>query len=1188
MKAGLTEALRKRLRRADRRVKTIVHAVVTAASDQKATKDEWNGADSTAGLSVLDRGVILSGGNADLFDRDLDDQNTTIGGIFPQDSTNVFIASMEWDLSSIDPDFVLESITAELNPDVDAGGADVVQWVCQLFSGTELELEIEDRLSSVYPISNKVYVTAGASTGRVTFDFGNNSGGSPVRPGSWPAPGTADGTPVGDKLFGRPTTFVAIWGIDAQGEPVGNIAWRTSAGTSSNTYTENGHRVRGWTSSPGGPTSQIAGGVQLIGSFLPNLEAVYTTYSAATITFDTGNPLDLGAVPTGTVEFTAIGQEPGGSVLTYEVRNDADSAWVEFNDGDTTDDLAGVGLRQVYEFRVTLTPGTGTSPVLQVVAVRELDRTSLDDLATVQERGSLAIDPITLRGEIMEYDVTVVRDGRRDFGDAITEILSTNDISDIEIEIYIGHPDLARKDWFLVDTVLVDDHSDTQSAITLNCLSVNRELTQPIPEVKGSGSLTSDPLVYSNETLKAVWDDVLGNQVTLAGRYVGPGVEVTTKSVSNSLDKSTARDILDAVAYVAGGGVIASQGKIQFRSLYPTDPGGIVAVMPKEEVSPVAVSPGARYRTPRVSITYGYDINAAEFTKQYQAEQSNALAAYGVASLQRAEVPDKVGRWVTADADAEGICERIVQSIAEGLILWAAKSIVPYPELEPGDLIAIEVEEFVAKDPNAARAIKGPQLALGVVTAVNDIYGTDFDVWIKDLSDIIPTTTEVTRTTLFGDEDNVGPLGLQDFRLAIQGSTEALYAWTAGALVDQVKVQDVLVALPASSDPWPGSTTAPTATILSTQAQQYSAAYPDADEARYITWRPQTAGGVLGPIVRRVLDAPRPPIVDVDFSETDAVGTLWLSAKGVGIKSVAFASKVGRLTQSTFAPATRIGSTGSTAASVVKGGFLGPGEYEKDVNLANNLNSFIRGRITLYNDAQQVYGPFTFDAGNIPAILSAVSKDRKVFVTGDTDVRSLLLKRVGGSSWRQSFDGTGAEWNVASVQNGSTGLKSTESWAMRVVAFRVGKASASTSSTETGAFVTADLTVNGESFAGSTLGFASPQPLAVQPSTGSANAGLKLQATVSSTSFDYKVERRFTVGGGTPVSYSDITGTLSPAAGTISTSLSTHTYATAFPRMAGGGNTVQYDFRCSILNSTGGVVVQEVASVTWDISSTEE
>jgi len=1173
MRKGLSTALKKRLRRANTRAKVIVQSVVTTLADQVQTKEGWEEADSLTGLTVQDDGsVILSGGSSTALDRDLDDDTEALGGIFPQAST--YVATVEWDVDTLDPDFVLESIEAELDPDT-GGGQEVDQWVCQLFTAQESPTGTDDWLSTIIPISGRVYVSAGGAVARVSFDF---TGGPAVRPASYPAPGSTDPE---DPLFTRPTTIIAIWGVQSDGTPAGNIAWRVTAGAGGQ-YTENGHRVRGWTSSSGGGRFGEEGGASLIADDLPNLEVIYTTYSTATITF-TSNPLDLGSVPTGTVQFTALGLEPGGSSLTYEVRNDADTAWVEFQDGDTTEDLAGVGKNQTYDFRVTLTPGTGVTPILQKVAVRELTRTDLDDIATVRERGSVAIDPITLRGEIMEYDIHVIRDGRRDYQDFISVLLSENGLADIELEIYVGHPDLDRSDWLLIDTALVDDHQDGQAGVTLNCLSVSRELEQPIPQVKGSGSLTSDPLEYPNSTLKAVWDDVLANQITLAGRYVGPGVEDTSVNVNNIVENSTGRRILDQVAYIAGGGVIGSQGQIQYRSMYPTDPGGIVAVLPKEEVAPQAVTPGAQYRTPRVSITYGFDFNSGEFTKQYQAEQDNAVTAFGVTALKKATVPDEVGKWVTDDATASTLCERIVESIGEGLILWAVKSTVPYPELEPGDLVAVEVEEFLAKDPNASRAIKGPQLALAVVTAVHDVMGTDFDVWIKSLSDVIPTTTEVTRSTVFGDEDSAGPLGLSNFRLAVQGSTFVRYQWTRGGLVDEVEVQDTLVTIPASTDPWPTSTSPASSTIASTDPQQYEAAYPNAEQGRYLTFRPYTAGGVAGPIVRRILQAPRQPVVDVDFSEEPTVGTLWMSVKGLGVKSVQFSRKVGRNPASTFTSATRVGST-SGPTSVVKGGTLGPGEYEQDVALTNNLNSFVRGRLELYNGDVEVYGPFTFDAGSIPSILGVSSVDRRVAVTGDTDVASVLLKRLSGSTWRRHKDGTGPEFNVAQAStNGAAGMSTDAQWQMRVVAFFNAKVSASTSSTIAQSRVTQDITVTGPAFSAAAA-WDAPYPTASAPSTGGFDAKLALKATLTSTSFTYKVEERHDSGGGF-TSYVDISTDLDPPVGNISTALSTHGFTTPFERADGGPGSVTYDFRCSILNSTGGNVDQEIPSATWDLSS---
>ena len=121
------------------------------------------------------------------------------------------------------------------------------------------------------------------------------------------------------------------------------------------------------------------------------------------------------------------------------------------------------------------------------------------------------------------------------------------------------------------------------------------------------------------------------------------------------------------------------------------------------------------------------------------------MSTYGITALTKAEIPDGVGKWVVDDTTAADLCERVVNAVGEGLILWALRTTVPHPHLEPGDVVALEVEDFLAKDSNAARFIKGPQLVLATITHVHDLWGTDFDVWIQSLSDIVPTSTSVTR-----------------------------------------------------------------------------------------------------------------------------------------------------------------------------------------------------------------------------------------------------------------------------------------------------------------------------------------------------------------------------------------------------------------------------------------------------------
>jgi len=552
----------------------IVQSVVTEQSAELSTEDDWNDADSTAGFDIREDGTVrLSGGQTDLLDQTADNQASAIQGPFPSSETlvpNLFCAGIVFDVGGViqpSPDFVLDSIEAELDPAF-GGSQEVAEWVCRLYVQAEPDNTELDPGQRLVPISSNVVTTAGGSVARVTFDFT----GANVRPASY-----------------RSQVYVTIYGIQSDGSPAGNCGWRSD--NTSASYTENGHVLTGRSISIDPIT-----GTATIGSAgaVPNIKVVQSSYAAATLTFDTGSPPTLAATPTGTVEFSVLFQEPSGSSLVAQVRNDADTAWVTFEDGDTTDDLAGVGKRQTYEVQFIFTPGTGTTPILSRFEVRELDRTDLDDLATVIPRGAMAIDPIRLRGEIMEYDIEIIRDGVRDYRDFISDLLSTTDIDGIEFELYMGHPDLDRSDWLLLDRALVDDHEDFQSKVVVKCLSANRELEQPIPQVKGTGSsLTSDPLTYSGQTLKAVYDDVLANQIDLASRFIGPGVGNTSVTVTNEVDKGTARELLDAIAYIDGGGVIASQGQIQFRQLYASGAKEIAAIWPKEEVAPQSVSPGA-------------------------------------------------------------------------------------------------------------------------------------------------------------------------------------------------------------------------------------------------------------------------------------------------------------------------------------------------------------------------------------------------------------------------------------------------------------------------------------------------------------------------------------------------------------------------------------------------------------------
>ena len=79
------------------------------------------------------------------------------------------------------------------------------------------------------------------------------------------------------------------------------------------------------------------------------------------------------------------------------------------------------------------------TPIVRELGVRELTRTNLDGL--VEVRGPRwSVDPVTLKGEIGEARLVGIRDGERDFGDAISTLLSENDIGTSSLGSTWGTP----------------------------------------------------------------------------------------------------------------------------------------------------------------------------------------------------------------------------------------------------------------------------------------------------------------------------------------------------------------------------------------------------------------------------------------------------------------------------------------------------------------------------------------------------------------------------------------------------------------------------------------------------------------------------------------------------------------------------------------------------------------------------
>lgn len=733
MRAGWNEDLELRLRRADPAAHVIVEAVVTENEDVRKTTAEWSDADSTTGFFLPSDGSLrLTGGTSAVVSNTSSDTYLT-----DLDRGSPFrVAMLRWGGTEA-ATFELDELTLHLVAQRNGGDPKTVAyWKVELWNLMNYEAATGkmELVQIAAPVT--VDATGGTTAADVSFDFSAQS----VRPKRFRPEG-------GGSDFPDPTTLVFLYALQDDGSAADNVGWSADSGGGS---TGTGNTIEGKIL-----TRDTDGRYTASSTDLPRMAVVKSTYSQTTLTYSTASPsnlLDLGAAPTGTVEMVLRYEAPDGTTVTGEVSDDG-VTWVEFVDGDRVgednsaqggQDLSGVAVQQTYYVRATLDPGTaGATPVLREVGVRELSTTVYHHLTTVRA-GSWAVDPISLKGEVPEASVTMVRDGVRDYLDAATELGSEKYPADIVFRVWIGHPDLARSKWLHVDDFLVDDGPmDGGGELTWLGISPLALAKGTIPPFSGT---QREIQTYAADTLKDVYDDLIDTQIALGNRYKGPGVATTSNSVSRTVTEMDGKAALDQVAYLAGGSVISSQGRVKFVRMHDLDGVGVRAVFFSDEIQGPEVRPGHRYATPEFFVPYNWSDEEKRFDSEYRNYHASSLTRIRRGRIDAPEYLDEgTARWIDTDTLAQAVGRRVVETMGTGLILWSFQSIYPYPELEPGDRVAVQTDRFVARDPNAGHALRGNRWAVAVVTAVHDVLGTRFDVWVQSYADILADATDITR-----------------------------------------------------------------------------------------------------------------------------------------------------------------------------------------------------------------------------------------------------------------------------------------------------------------------------------------------------------------------------------------------------------------------------------------------------------
>lgn len=270
-------------------------------------------------------------------------------------------------------------------------------------------------------------------------------------------------------------------------------------------------------------------------------------------------------------------------------------------------------------------------------------------------------------------------------------------------------------------------------------------------------------LVYSTTPISTVATDLLANQAGIDQRYRGPdipavnpdgtpsvyanllvGKTITAPVAGATPDITAVKTEADALAYLAGGVWISSQGRVKFVPLFdPTlntdgtitfqpHPSSPVAYIPTEEIAePINVTPGFKYRQPLFNVWWGYSDASGSWQGEAHGVNVPALTLLGQARLVGAQqLSDKIARWVQTQQLANAIAGRQVLSLGLGQLAWRFRTTYAHPELELGDPIAIETDRFIGNDPITGRVIAGRRWVTGFVVGLFDAWGKDICIWL--------------------------------------------------------------------------------------------------------------------------------------------------------------------------------------------------------------------------------------------------------------------------------------------------------------------------------------------------------------------------------------------------------------------------------------------------------------------------
>ncbi len=842
MRLGWNPRLEELLHRADPAAGVLVEAQATAGEDVRRQFADWQARNDIAGEAQLlySGGVTIAGEPQYVLHNPTDDGTRVTGLSEPAPADEGWdVAVIEW---TDGPGTVLDFVSAKLVAQRDAAEPKAVAtWRLRVFRvtaayGTRMDLE---QAFEIEEIARRELPALGGTTA-ITLEFalgGVAVGGPPDLPQG----------ETGPNAYTRTITVLAFEGRKSDGTAAGNVGWLVDDSRTAQTDAAGTFGIRVLTPDGNGryepaPTPISA---PVLSVFSRSFEEMVTgfTRDGTDPAFPVANVIEL---PVSTSGFKPVlvgtGETPGDTALLFEVSLDG-VAYVPFLDGDVVgeDVFAGEPSPTTLYLRVTLSPSTHgqIAPICRELGARLAERVLLDGVATFAP-GGWSFDPIEMRAEISEATITLARTGERDFADPATELLSRYYLVDLAFFVWIGSALLPRADWMLLDVYLVDDYANQSDSIVLTCLSVLCAVRQELP-VHDVDTSTRPDLVYSGLPLGEVYADLLDAQVALPARFRGAGIPedavwVVAKAITER-ERSNAKAELDAICRIAGGVMLASQGAIKFVPVvYEQEP---VARFPSAEIKAVGNSPGIRQRVPEFFAPAQW--SAVEERYQYEARSIHpqGILRFNNYTLDAPRVlDDVVSRWIDNPDLADQVAGATTRLHGLGLPQLSFIAEYAHPHLEPGDVIEVEMEHFVTKDPVLGTALKGMMWARGVITRVGDALGTEITMHVRDWFVSAGASTGITNVRVLSDCERSLPI-----------------AWTRLAGTETVYVYDWVKADPLGEGefPWPTADAHPVPIALGPGDDIYLTDVPAAGSDRYVQIEPVGAGGTIAPVWRVVI-----------------------------------------------------------------------------------------------------------------------------------------------------------------------------------------------------------------------------------------------------------------------------------------------------------------------------------------------